>query len=558
MTAGATVKTAETSKRRAGFLIPGAVLFALFLTLPILTLIVLAFNGDYESFFHIATTVMPTAGLTTLLVMLGVGLFTACVGTGTAWLVTYFDFPFKNVLQWALMLPLAVPTYISAYTFVEFFSYTGPIQEAVRFIGGYQSARAYWFPEIRSIWGTVFVLGIVLYPYVYLSVRMFFLLQGTNIPDSARLLGASQIRLLLRVTIPLARPAIILGVTLALMETINDIGAVEYLGTKTLTFSVFSVWLNQNDLAGASQIAIFLLAIVFALVFLEYISRGSRRYHEQQTNVGDGLHPKYLTGKAALLASMVGFFPIVFGFGIPVFVLAEFAVQDLDDLFSPVILEAITTSIVLAAVAAIFAVFGGLFLSFAIRLNSGKSTLFAVRMATLGYAVPGTLIAIGVFIPFAYFDNTLDAVFREYAGISSGLLLTGSGAALVFAYVVRFMAMAEGNLENGFSKLSPNLDMAARSLGRNRWNVLREVLMPNMKPAIVGASLLVFVDVVKELSATILLRPFGMNTLATHVYDFASQGRVEDGALGCLLIICVGIIPVILLIQNRKLGWQNR
>ena len=536
---------------RAGYLIPGAIVFALFLCLPIFTLFILSLKGDSESFVHVATNVMPTAGVTTMTLMAGVGIFTATVGTFAAWLVTYFDFPLKRVLQWALMLPLAVPTYISAYTFVEFFSFTGPLQETVRAVGGYTSSREYWFPEIRSVWGTMFVLGIVLYPYVYLSVRTLFLMQGNNIPDSARMLGATRMGLLSRVTIPLARPAIVLGVTLALMETINDIGAVEYLGTHTLTFSVFSVWLNQNDLAGAAQIALFLLGIVLLLVLLEYYSRGSRRYYEFRTTNYKDIHTRRLSGAKGIAATGLVLLPVALGFGIPVTVLLEFAVQDLEELFSPAILQALTTTILLGFFAAILAVSIGFLTSFALRVSPGRSTTIAVRLSTLGYAIPGTLIAIGVFIPFAAFDNALDGLLRQYAGISSGLLLTGSGVALVFAYVVRFMAMAEGNLENGFSKLSPNLDMAARTLGRGRWRVLREVLVPVMKPAIAGAGLLVFVDVVKELSATILLRPFGMNTLATHVYDFASQGRVEDGALGCLLIISAGLLPVILLSRYK-------
>lgn len=537
---------------RAGYLMPGAMLCALLLCLPIITLAYLAVTGSFESFLHIATTIMPSAGLTTLLLMAGVGIFTAVVGTAAAWLVTYCEFPLRNTLQWALMLPLAVPTYISAYTFVEFFSFTGPLQELVREVGGFQSVREYWFPEIRSLWGTIFVLGIVLFPYVYLSVRMLFLLQGSNIPDSARVLGASGVGLLFRITIPLARPAIILGVTLALMETINDIGAVEYLGTKTLTFSVFSVWLNQNDLAGAAQIAMFLLAIVFILVFAEHRLRGPRRFHDARSTEKQKPSRKRIVGPKAFAATLMTGLPVAIGFGIPVYVLLDYAIQDLDKLISPAMLEAFFTTIVLGFLAATGAVIIGLLLSFAIRSNSAKTSFLAVRLSTIGYAVPGTLIAIGVLIPLAAFDNVLDGVLRQYAGISSGLLLTGSGAALVFAYIIRFMAMAEGNIENGFSKLSPNLDMAARSLGRSNWMVLKQVLIPIMRPAIAGAALLVFVDVVKELSATILLRPFGMDTLATHVYDFASQGRVEDGAIGCLLIICVGMLPVVLIMRTTK------
>ena len=546
------ISISSSSSKRVGYLIPGAFAVAILLCLPIFTLLYLSFAGDLDSFIHIATNVMPTAGLTTILLMVGVGIFVAVVGTFTAWLVTYFDFPFKNILQWALVLPLAVPTYISAYTFVEFFSYTGPLQETVRAIGGFQSSRDYWFPEIRSLPGTVFVLGLVLYPYVFLSVRTLFYLQGSNVHDSARVLGTTGTRLLFKITIPLARPAIILGVTLALMETINDIGAVEYLGTKTLTFSVFSVWLNQNDLAGAAQIAIFLLMIVVVLIFLERFSRGARQYHNLRLASKQQPNPIKLTGLNAWLAFLVTLLPFLTGFGIPVSVLIEFAYKDIGQLVSPEIIEAFLTTISLAGLAAFMAVLGGLVMSYAIRVNPARDVTLAVRLASIGYAIPGTLIALGVFIPLAYFYKLLVGLLRSTLNVSSGLLITGSGAALVFAYVVRFMAMAEGNLENGFSKISTNLDMAARNLGRSQFQTLRIVLLPLLRPAIAGAVLLVFVDVVKELSATILLRPFGMNTLATHVYDFASQGRVEDGALACLLIIMAGILPVILIARNSR------
>lgn len=536
----------------AGILIPGTISFALLLLIPVITLVTLSLSGDLESFIHIATNVMPSAGSTTILLMIGVGLFVAIVGTITAWLVTYFDFPLRKSLQWLLVLPLAVPTYISAYTFVEFFSYTGPTQELIRWIGGYTSSREYWFPEIRSLGGTVFVLGLVLYPYVYLSVRTLLLLQGTNISDSARVLGKNGIGLFFSITVPLVRPAIVLGVTLALMETINDIGAVEYLGTKTLTFSVFSVWLNQNDLAGAAQIAIFLLLIVIGLILIEHRSRGARRFHDLRSNTKKTLVRTRLTGKHAIIALVVTVLPVIIGFGVPIAVLIEFAAKDLGDLLNPDLLEALFTTSLLGIFAAILAVIGGFLLSYAIHKKPSRVVRTMVRFSTVGYAIPGTLIALGVFIPLALFDNSLDAVMRQYLGVSTGLLLTGSGFALVFAYVVRFMAMAEGSLENGFSKISPNIELAARNLGRSEMQAFRTVLLPLMRPAIIAASILVFVDVVKELSATILLRPFGMNTLATQVYDFASQGRVEDGALACILIILVGLLPVIFLAKTHE------
>ena len=540
------------TKKRTWHSVPGALLLSALLCLPIITLIWLSLNGSLESFSHVARNVIPNAGRTTLFLMIGVGLVTALIGTVTAWLITFFHFPLRNTLQWALMLPLAVPTYISAYAFVEFFSFTGPIQETVRYWGGFHSSREYWFPEIRSLWGTVLVFSLVLYPYVYLSVRTLFALQGSNMTDSARALGANPSRVFFSITLPLARPGIILGVTLALMETINDIGAVDYLGINTLTHSVFAVWLNQSDLAGAAQIALFLLVIVFGLIYLEYASRGSRQYAEQRKTKANPPPRICLKGNKAMTALLVCLSPVMLGFTIPLYVLGEFALKDFGELFTGAIIEALITTISLGALAAFLTVSIGLALSLSLRHERGFVKDNAIRLASIGYAVPGTLIALGVFIPLAYFDNALDAFMRSQIGVSTGLLVTGSGAALVFAYTIRFMAMAKGSLQNGLEKLSPNLDMAARCLGQNKYQVLSRVLVPLLLPAISSAALLVFVDVVKELSATILLRPFGMNTLATHVYDYASQGRVEDGAFACILIIAVGMIPVILLSEKKK------
>lgn len=525
-------------------------LFAFCLCLPVVALVFIAFGGNFESFWHIATTVMPTATKTTFFLLLGVGLFTAVIGTVTAWLIAFYEFPFRRSLQWLLMLPLAVPTYISAYAFVEFFSYTGEIQTLIRSLGGFTSPRDYWFPDFRSIGGTIIVMSLVLFPYVYLSVRTMFQFQGSNILDSARVLGATRLRLFIKVILPLVRPAIILGVTLALMETLNDIGAVEHMGTQTLTFSIFSVWLNQSDLAGAAQIALFLLVIVIGLIALERTSRGGRKFHETKaTSSRPKIIRKKLKGSSKYFAILACLLPVVLGFGVPVYVLGKYALTNAQVIYSPELTQAFFTSITLGVIAAMIAVSIGLFLTYSLRVSNIPILRNIVRVASSGYAVPGTLIALGVFLPLASFDNQLDGLLRSTLGISSGLLLTGSGAALIFAYVVRFMAMAEGSLSNGFNKLSPNIDMAARSLGRTRSQVLRVILLPIMRPAIVGAGLLVFVEVIKELSATIMLRPFGMNTLSTHVYDYASQARVEDAAMGCLLIIAAGAIPVILLLR---------
>lgn len=525
-------------------------ILCLCLCLPVVALVFIAFGGNFESVSHIATTVMPTATKTTFLLLLGVGIITAGIGVVTAWLIAFYEFPMRGFLQWMLMLPLAVPTYISAYAFVEFFSYTGELQSLVRTLGGYKNPREYWFPDLRSIGGTVFVMGLVLFPYVYLSVRTMFRFQGSNVLDSARVLGTSGWKLFFKVIIPLVRPAIILGVTLALMETLNDIGAVEHMGTQTLTFSIFSVWLNQNDLAGAAQIALFLLIIVIFLIKVEGWSRGERRFHETKANSAKPkIIRKKLSGLNQYLAFMACLVPVLLGFGVPVYVLGKYAVANLDETYSSTLFEAFFTSVSFGLIAALIAVIIALFLTYSLRVTNLPVLRNAVRIASLGYAVPGTLIALGIFLPLASFDNHLDSIMRSTFNISSGLLLTGSGAALIFAYVVRFMAMAEGSITNGFNKLSPNIDMAGRSLGRTRRQVLKSILLPVLKPAIIGAGLLVFIEVIKELSATIMLRPFGVNTLSTYVYDYASQARVEDSAIGCLLIIAAGAVPVVLLLR---------
>jgi len=531
----------------------GALLIAGILSLPIIALIIIAMSGTLESFQFIVQSVLISSGITTIKLMIGVGVFVAVIGTLTAWLISFYDFPMRNSLQWALMLPLAVPTYISSYAFVEYFSYTGPLQEVVRSVGGYQSSREYWFPEIRSEMGAVFILGIVLYPYVYLAVRTLFHLQGTNITDTARVLGTGNWQLLFKVTIPLARPAIILGVTLALMETINDIGAMEHLGVKTLSFSIFSVWLNQSDLAGAAQIALFTLVLVFGLMWLERASRGKRAFSEQkQSREKITSVRRKLKGASSFWVSCLCLLPVLTGFGIPLYVLGDYALaafsqETVEALYAPLV-----TTLWLGAVAAFITVIIGLFFGYAARIHESKVISLCIRVASSGYAVPGTLLALGIFIPLAMFDNALDGWMRSTLNISTGLLLTGSGVALIFGYVVRFMAISEGNISNGFARIPTSMDMAARSLGRGQSKVLSTILLPLMRPAIASAALMVFVEVIKELSATIMLRPFGLNTLATHVYDFASQARVEDAAMGCLLIMLAGAIPAIFILRTSK------
>lgn len=516
--------------------------------LPIIALCVIAASGDLHSLSHIARTILPRAGLTTILLLAGLAIVAGSIGAITAWLVSFYDFPGRRIFRWALVLPLAVPTYISAYSFTEFFTFTGPIQSLVRQIGGYSLARDYWFPDIRSLPGAVLVLSLVLYPYVYLSMVGLFRYQGQRILEAAMLLGAGPRRALTQVLIPLARPALALGVILAMMEAINDIGAIEFLGVRTLTYAVFSTWLNQNDMAGAAQIALVLLAVVVLLMLAERLARKGQVYSGQRD--GSGVEPfelQKISGGWAGLATLACLLPLLLGFGVPFLVLGNYALRYVQDGLDERLLEALWTSLGLASVAAVIAVVAALTISYAVRVKDTPAMRVLVRIASSGYAIPGTIIALGIFLPLARFDNFVDGWMRELFGFSTGLLITGSGATLIYAYVVRFMAVAEGSISGGFKKLSPNLDEAAYIYGRGRLRTLIEILLPLMKPAILVAGLFVFIDVLKELSATLILRPFGLETLAVYIHDLASRGRVEQAGFACMVIMLAGIIPAILL-----------
>ena len=535
--------------RDRGYLV-GAAIVALTVILPLIALLVIALSGTSANWRHLAETILPEASRVTLLLMAGIAMLAGSVGVVTAWLVATFQFPGRRIFSWALVLPLAVPTYIAAYCFVEFLHFAGPIQTAIRSVFGFQSSRDYWFPEVRSLPGAIVILSSVLYPYVFLTVRMVFVMQGRKAGDVARTLGASPAAVFGKVLLPMARPAIAIGVALALMEAVNDIGAVEFLGVRTLTFAVYSTWLNRGDLAGATQIALFMLLVIVALVLVERFARRQQRFSIQRADRPQ-TGREHLAGWKAALAMLACFVPIAAGFGVPLLVLGDFAINRLDQLADPQLWRALRHTVTIAAATGVVTVTAGFAMAYGIRLTGSNRLASLVRVAALGYAVPGTVLAIGILIPLAAFDNAVDARMREWFGISTGLLLSGSGFAIVYACFVRFMAMGHGALESGFSKLSPHLDMAARTLGRGPGGALRQVLLPLMQPALLTAFLLVFVDASKELSATILLRPFDFETLATFVYAQTSRAAFEDGAIAALLIVLVGILPVVIL--NRSI-----
>ncbi|MCF6302041.1 MAG: iron ABC transporter permease [Devosiaceae bacterium] len=537
----------SSTPHQGNWLVPGAAAMALIVGMPIIALIVMSLSGDTASLAHLGKTVLTRASLTTGMLLVGLVIFTGSIGAISAWLVSFFEFPGRRVFVWALMLPLAVPTYISAYAFTEFFTFTGPVQTLVRDIGGFSSARDYWFPDIRSLPGAIFVLSMVLYPYVYLSVRALFFVQGRRAIEAGLLLGANQRRILTKILLPLARPALALGVILAMMEAINDIGAMEYLGVQTLTFSIFSIWVHQGDMAGAAQLALILLFLVLALILAERWARKGQSFVETGSGSTMAFERMRLRGPKAALAMVACLIPVGLGFGVPVIILGTYAGRYLQTGFDSALLNALLTSVSLAGIAALIAVLLALFLSYAVRVRATKPIGFLVRFASTGYAMPGTIIALGIFLPIAMFDNFVDSQMRQWFNISTGLLITGSGATLVYAYVVRFMAVAEGSIDASFKKISSNLDSAARCFGYSQLQVFTRILLPLMRPAIATAGLLVFIESLKELSATLMLRPFGIETISIYIHDLASRGKIEQAGIGSLLLILVGIIPVIIL-----------
>lgn len=541
-------RAARVKRQRHRGVLATTLLMAGIVLMPVAALTVIALSGAGEDWPHLSRNVLPGAVLTTaqLLVMVAVG--TSVVGVTAAWLVAGYEFPLRRALSWMLVLPLAIPPYLAAYAFGEFFLFSGPVQSALRWITGMSSPADYWFPDIRSTGGAALVLTCVLYPYVYLASRMVFLMQGRSIADVARTLGAGPGRVFLRVLLPAARPAIAAGIVLVMMETINDIGVAEYLGVRTMTSAVYTTWINRGSLEGAAQLAMLMLLLVLALLLVERRARRARRFHNVRGSQIKARPPRVrLTGAGAIAALLATAAPVALGFGVPLYVFGLYAWRRLGGLLDGDLARAFTSSVVTAAITATLTVALALMLINAVRLSKSPSVRAAVRVASIGYALPGTIMGLGLLHALAGLDNRVDAFTRDHLGISTGLLVTGTAAAVILACTIRFLALAEGTIRAGLEKLPPNLDEAARCLGRTPATSALLVLTPLLRPAILTAGVLVFVDTIKELSATILLRPFGFNTLATLVYENASRGAVEDGAAAALLIIATATVPVIFL-----------
>ena len=520
---------------------------ALLVSLPMLSVVWLAFRPEENIWPHLVSTVLGSYVANTLVLMGGVALGTVLIGVGAAWYVTHYDFPGRGILNWALLLPFAVPAYVIAYVYTDLLEFAGPVQSTLRALFGWQLASDYSFPPIRSMPGAVLMLVLVLYPYVYLLARAAFLEQSASVLEAARALGGNRTDRFLRVALPMARPAIVVGLAMAMMETLNDYGTVDYFAVRTLTAGLYDVWLRMNNLGGGAQIATLLLTFVMVLIALERISRRHRENFQPSGTRFRAFERRALGGWRAPLASALCALPVLLGFVVPAIVLGRYAVLRFETSWTADFREIALNSVLLSGTAALVAVAVGILLSYARRLHPTRALRAGVGIASVGYAVPGAVLAIGVIIPFAAFDNALDAFARNTFGISTGLLLSGSVFALVFAYTVRFLAVAFGSVDASMRKISPHMDEAARSLGHSSGTILRRVHLPLMRGGVLTAALVVFVDCMKELPATLVLRPFDFDTLATSVYQYASDELLADASLGALLIVLVGLAPVILM-----------
>lgn len=524
----------------------GTVAVALASIIPVLAVVSLALGPGDDIWRHLVSTVLPDYIITTFLLMVGVGAGTLLIGIGTAWLVTMCRFPGRRLFEWALLLPMAVPAYVIAYVYTDLLEYAGPLQGALREFFGWATKRDYWFPEIRSLGGAIWMMILVLYPYVYLLSRAAFLEQSTCVLEVSRTLGRGPWRSFYSVALPLARPSIVIGVSLVLMETLNDFGTVDFFAVPTFTLGIFDVWMNMNNLAGAAQLASLLLFFVITLVVLERFARRRQRFHH--TTAKYKALPGYrLEGRRAALALAACAVPVLMGFVVPSWVLADLAIQFFDDAASLAVLGHAFNSIMLASLAAVLAVAIAVFMAYGVRLHGGKVLRALTRLASMGYAVPGSVLAVGVIVVLSGLDNSIDGFMRATFGISTGLMFSGTIAAVTFGYLVRFLALSLGTVEASLGKITPNMEGAARTLGHGPFSTLRRVHIPLMKGSVLTAGMLVFVDVMKELPMTVILRPFNFQTLATFVHQWASDEQLGQASLAALAIVASGILPVILL-----------
>ena len=515
------------------------------LILPVIVVAASVFRSSGDAWAHLYDTVLAGYISNSLLLALGVGGLSLPLGVIPAWLVTLYRFPCSRQLEWALLLPMALPAYIIAYTYTGILDVAGPLQSWLRAAFAWQYGD-YWFPEVRSLPGAVLMLSLVLYPYIYLLARAAFLEQSACVVEVARTLGLRPARAFFKVVLPLGRPAILAGLSLVLMETLADYGTVQYFGVATLTMGIFKTWFGLGSSIAAAQLSALLLCFVLCLVVLEQRSRRLSRYHHSSTRHAR-LEQAPLDNPVALVALCLCAAPVLLGFIIPAGQLLLWAIQTWHRSVQAGFMVLVWSSIELALITAALALALAVTISYARRRHPGAMTNGSSRLAGMGYAVPGAVIAVGVLIPFTWLERHLGDWLGALSGADHGLLLSGTSAVLVFAYLVRFMALSLNTVDAGLAKIRPSMDEAGRSLGLGDLSLLRRVHVPILRGSLFTALLLVFVDVLKELPATLILRPFNFNTLAVRTYELANEERLAEAAFPALAIVLAGIIPVILL-----------
>lgn len=518
---------------------------ALILAIPSLTIAAYVFYPASDIWGHLFDTVLADYVSNSLILMVGVGTGTLLIGVPSAWLIANTSFPGRSFFQWALLLPMAMPAYIIAYTYTGMLDYGGAVQQGIRSVFDV-SYGEYWFPSIHSLGGAICMLSLVLYPYVYLLARAAFLNEPRSFVEVSRTLGQPPWKVFFTITLPIARPAIFTGLSLVLMETLADFGTVQYFGIDTFTTGIYRTWFGFGDSAAAAQLSACLMAFIFLLMSLERYGRKQSRFHHNDA----GVYSVHLGGWKAAAAVMACGVPLCFGFILPTLQLAKWAISVSGEVVDLEFLQLCINSFVLALSAALIALFVATFIAYAKRFMQLPSLHFITRLAILGYAMPGTVLAVGIMIPLAWFDNSLDAWMSEHWGVSTGLLLSGSLFALLFAYTVRFLAASLQTVESGLEKIKPTIDDAARTLGASRIQLLTRVHFPLMKGSLLTAALMVFVDVLKELPATLILRPFNFNTLAVRAYELASDESLIDASVSAITIVLVGLIPIYLLSKS--------
>ncbi len=519
--------------------------------MPVVSVILLAMNPEQNIWPHLIATVFPRYFGNTVILMLGVATLSALMGTGAAWIVTMYRFTGRGALRVALLFPMAVPAYVGAYALVDFLDYSGPVQVGLRNLMGWTSARDYWFFESRSMGFAVLVLASSLYPYVYLLVRNALREQSGGLYEVARALGAGPVGLFWRVGMPLSRPALAAGLALVMMETVSDFGTVQHFGVQTLTTGIFTTWLDGSDAGGAAQIAMVLLVMIFALLMVERQGRRNARFY-RPSRADRPIEARKLTGSQGALAAALCAVPVALGFGLPVLLMGLHALKKPEVWLDPGLLRAFANTLYVGTVAAAVTTGAAFVAAYGLRKLGRGAARFFVPATMLGYAAPGAVLAVGVLIPLAALDHRLADFVQALTGTDPGLMLTGTAFALILAFSMRFFGIAQSAMDAALGRVPPSLAMAARTLGRAEAKVLSAMYVPLIRGSALTTVLMVFVECVKELPATLLLRPFNFSTLSTRTYELASLERMGEAAPAALVVVAVGLVAVALIQRAER------